>query len=138
MHETDADPTWAAYTPNPTGGRPAVDEYFGDFDGFRTELSGATSTIQGSGWGALSWDPVGSRLVVHQVHDHHANAALLSSPILVFDAWEHAFYLQYRNVKADYIDRLWSLVDWADVATRFDAARATPVPLNLPSDGEGR
>ena len=124
------------------GGRPegelaaAVDEFFGDFEGLRSELSGATSTIQGSGWGALSWDPVGSRLVVHQVHDHHANAALLSSPILVFDAWEHAFYLQYRNVKADYVDKLWDLVDWSDVQQRFDVARNTTVPLNLASEGK--
>lgn len=124
------------------GGRPegelaaAVDEFFGDFEGLRSELGGATTTVQGSGWGALSWDPVGSRLVVHQVHDHHANAALLSSPILVFDAWEHAFYLQYRNVKADYVDRLWDLVDWSDVQARFEAAMATTIPLNLPAEGE--
>lgn len=120
------------------GGRPdgdladAIDEFFGGFEDFRAELSGATSTIQGSGWGALSWDPVASRLVVHQVHDHHANAALLSSPLLVFDAWEHAFYLQYKNVKADYVDRLWNIVNWGDVQSRFAAARDATVPLNLP------
>ncbi|MFL0579841.1 superoxide dismutase [Dietzia sp. 179-F 9C3 NHS] len=134
---------WRNLSPD-GGGRPegelaaAVDEFFGDFDAFRAELSGATSTIQGSGWGALSWDPVGARLVVHQVHDHHANAALLSSPLLVFDAWEHAFYLQYRNVKADYVDRLWNLVNWDDVQARFDVARAATVPLDLPATGGGR
>ncbi|WP_420881480.1 superoxide dismutase [Rhodococcus sp. (in: high G+C Gram-positive bacteria)] len=116
---------------SPTGGdRPdgelaaAIDEFFGSFDGFRAEMSSATATVQGSGWGVLAWDPVGIRLVVHQLHDHHTNFAVTSTPLLVFDAWEHAFYLQYRNVKADYIDRLWSLVDWSDVGRRFEAARA--------------
>ncbi|MFC9515789.1 superoxide dismutase [Nocardiaceae bacterium NPDC056970] len=116
---------------SPTGGdRPdgelaaAIDEFFGSFDGFRAEMTSATATVQGSGWGVLAWDPVGARLVVHQLHDHHTNFAATSTPLLVFDAWEHAFYLQYRNVKADYIDRLWSLVDWSDVGCRFEDARA--------------
>lgn len=87
-------------------------------------MTAVTGTVQGSGWGVLAWDPVGVRLVVHQVHDHHANIAVTSTPLLVFDAWEHAFYLQYRNVKADYIERLWSIVDWADVGRRFEDARA--------------
>ncbi len=101
----------------------AIDEFFGDFDAFRAELTAATGTVQGSGWGALAWDPIGRRLVVHQIHDHHISVAITSTPLLVFDAWEHAFYLQYRNVKTDYVEQLWSLVNWADVAARFDAAR---------------
>ncbi|EFV14954.1 superoxide dismutase [Segniliparus rugosus] len=128
---------WQNLSPN-GGGRPegelaaAIDEFFGSFDGFRAEMSAASSTVQGSGWGALSWDALGGRLVVHQVHDHHNNTALLSSPLLVFDAWEHAFYLQYRNVKPDYIERLWSLVDWADVAERFAAATSGTGAWTLP------
>jgi superoxide dismutase, Fe-Mn family len=102
----------------------AIDESFGGFDGFRSEMTAATATVQGSGWGALAWDPIGARLVVHQIHDHHISLAITSTPLLVFDAWEHAFYLQYRNVKADYIQRLWSLIDWADVGARFHAARS--------------
>lgn len=101
----------------------AIDEFFGDFDAFRAELTAATGTVQGSGWGTLAWDPIGSRLVVHQIHDHHISLAITSTPLLVFDAWEHAFYLQYRNVKTDYVEQLWSLVNWTDVASRFDAAR---------------
>lgn len=101
----------------------ALDESFGGFDAFRAEMTAATASVQGSGWGALVWDPHGARLIVTQIHDHHITVVPTSSPLLVFDAWEHAFYLQYRNVKTDYIDRLWSLVDWADVAERFNAAR---------------
>lgn len=102
----------------------AIDEFFGGFDAFHTELTAATTSVQGSGWGALAWDPIGARLVVHQIHDHHISVPITSTPLLVFDAWEHAFYLQYRNVKTDYVDRLWSIVDWADVAARFQGARA--------------
>ncbi|MEV6102549.1 superoxide dismutase [Nocardia sp. NPDC051981] len=100
----------------------AIDEFFGGFDAFRAELTAATASVQGSGWGALAWDPLGARLVVHQIHDHHITVAPTSTPLLVFDAWEHAFYLQYRNVKTGYIERLWSLVNWADVSERFAAA----------------
>ena len=50
------------------------------------------------------------------------------TPLLVFDAWEHAYYLQYRNVRPDYVSRLWDLVNWADVDRRFQAAKAARSP----------
>ncbi len=100
----------------------AVDEHFGSFDGFRAQLTQATTTIQGSGWGVLAWEPLGRRLLVNQVYDHQGNVGNGSVPLLVFDAWEHAFYLQYKNVKADFVAALWKIVNWADVAERFAAA----------------
>jgi Fe-Mn family superoxide dismutase len=102
----------------------AIDEHFGSFDAFRKQLTTATSTVQGSGWGVLAWEPVGRRLVVEQVYDHHGNVGMNTTPLLVFDAWEHAYYLQYRNVRPDYVEKLWSLVNWTDVTARFDKARA--------------
>ncbi|GAA4422280.1 superoxide dismutase [Actinokineospora soli] len=104
----------------------AIDEHFGSFDALRAQLNAVSGTIQGSGWGVLSWDPVGSRLLVQQVKDHHANLSIATTPLLVFDTWEHAYYLQYRNVKTDYIEKLWTIVNWSDVEARFTAARATP------------
>ncbi|TYB49588.1 superoxide dismutase [Actinomadura chibensis] len=101
----------------------AIDEHFGSFDAFRKQLTTATSTVQGSGWGVLAWEPLGRRLVVEQVYDHHGNVGMNTTPLLVFDAWEHAYYLQYRNVRPDYVEKLWSLVNWTDVKTRFDSAR---------------
>ncbi|QFZ18923.1 superoxide dismutase [Saccharothrix syringae] len=101
----------------------AIDEHFGSFDAFAKQLSAATSTVQGSGWGVLAWEPLSRRLVVEQVYDHHSNIGMNTSPLLVFDAWEHAYYLQYRNVRPDYVQKLWSLVDWTDVTRRFDLAR---------------
>jgi Fe-Mn family superoxide dismutase len=102
----------------------AVDEFFGSFDGLRAQLNAAASTIQGSGWGILAWEPVGQRLITQQLKDHHSNLSIATTPLLAFDSWEHAYYLQYRNLKADYIAALWNVVNWTDVNARFEAARA--------------
>ena len=100
----------------------AIDEHFGSFDGFKAQLTQATTTIQGSGWGVLAWEPLGQRLIVEQVYDHQGNIGQGAVPLLVFDAWEHAFYLQYKNVKADFVTALWKIVNWSDVAARFSRA----------------
>jgi Fe-Mn family superoxide dismutase len=119
---------WTNLSPD-GGGKPdgalggAIDENFGSFDKFKAQMTQATSTIQGSGWGALSWEPLGGRLTIEQVYDHQANVGQGSVPLLVFDAWEHAYYLQYKNVKADFFAALWNIVNWSDVAARLDAAK---------------
>ena len=110
----------------------AVDEFFGSYDKMRAELTAVSTTVQGSGWGVLAWEPFGQRLIVHQLYDHHENLSISTTPLLVFDCWEHAYYLKYRNVKPDYVDALWGLVNWADVAARFESARAGRNGLLLP------
>ncbi|MFC6599671.1 superoxide dismutase [Kitasatospora paranensis] len=102
----------------------AIEEHFGGFEAFRKQLTAATVGVQGSGWGILSWEPLGRRLIVEQVYDHHGNVGQGTTPLLAFDAWEHAYYLQYRNVRPDYVTRLWDVVDWTDVAQRFAAVQA--------------
>ena len=101
----------------------AISENFGSFEAFAAQLTTATTGVQGSGWGVLAWDPLGRRLLVEQVYDHQGNVAQGGVPLLVFDAWEHAYYLQYYNVRPDYVAKLWGIVNWADVAARFTAAR---------------
>ncbi|MFG1694707.1 superoxide dismutase [Nonomuraea sp. NPDC049309] len=101
----------------------AIDEHFGSFEAFKRQLTTATTTVQGSGWGVLAWEPLGRRLVVEQVYDHHGNVGMNTTPLLVFDAWEHAYYLQYRNVRPDYVEKLWDLINWDDVIARYEAAR---------------
>jgi Fe-Mn family superoxide dismutase len=109
----------------PEGGlADAITEHFGSFEAFRKQLTAATVGVQGSGWGVLAWEPLGRRLIVEQVYDHHGSVGQGSTPLLAFDAWEHAYYLQYRNVRPDYVNRLWDVVDWADVSARFAAATA--------------
>jgi len=105
----------------------AIDEHFGSFDKFKAHMTQATMTIQGSGWGALAWEPLGGRLIVEQIYDHQGNVGNGSIPLLVFDAWEHAFYLQYKNVKADFFAALWNVVNWPDVAARLEAAKGLKV-----------
>ncbi|MEU9397382.1 superoxide dismutase [Streptomyces sp. NPDC048324] len=100
----------------------AIDEHFGSFEQFKKQLTVATASVQGSGWGVLAWEPLGKRLIVKQVYDHHGNVGQGSTPLLVFDAWEHAYYLQYKNVRPDYVTKLWDLVNWEDVTARYTAA----------------
>lgn len=108
----------------PTGDLAAgIDEFFGSFDRFMRQLSEATVTVQGSGWGALAWEPLGERLYVAQIYDHQDNIGQSSGPLLVLDAWEHAYYLQYQNRRADYVDAMWNIVNWEDVSNRFEQAR---------------
>ncbi|WP_329139173.1 superoxide dismutase [Streptomyces sp. NBC_01476] len=102
----------------------AIEEHLGGFEAFKKQLTVATSSVQGSGWGVLAWEPLGRRLIVEQVYDHHGNVGQGTTPLLVFDAWEHAYYLQYKNVRPDYVTKLWDLVNWADVQARYTAATA--------------
>jgi Fe-Mn family superoxide dismutase len=102
----------------------AIDEFFGSFDKFQAHFTAASMGIQGSGWGVLSWDPVGKSLIIQQLFDQQGNTAQGTIPILQLDMWEHAFYLDYQNVKADYVKAFWNIVDWGNVAQRFEAARA--------------
>jgi Fe-Mn family superoxide dismutase len=101
----------------------AIDASFGSFEGFRGQLSEAALNVQGSGWGALTWEPLGQRLIVEQVYDHQSNVGQGAPPLLVLDMWEHAYYLQFKNVKADWVDAFWNIVNWLDVAARFGRAR---------------
>ena len=125
---------WTNLSPD-GGGKPegelaaAIDENFGSFDAFKAQLTSATTTVQGSGWGVLAWEPLGKRLYVEQVYDHQGNVGQSGVNLLVFDAWEHAFYLQYLNVKADYVKALWDIVNWDDVASRFASGQKVELYL---------
>jgi Fe-Mn family superoxide dismutase len=119
---------WTNLAPD-GGGEPegeladAIANDFGSFKAFKAQLTQSTATVQGSGWGVLAWDPLGQRLLVEQVYDHQGNVGQGAVPLLVIDIWEHAFYLQYKNVKADYISAVWNLVNWVDVSSRLTAAK---------------
>lgn len=103
----------------------AVNEFFGSYDKFTAHFTAVAMGIQGSGWAVLSWDPVGQQLIIQQLFDQQANTAQGTTPILQLDMWEHAFYLDYQNVKGDYVAAFWNIVDWENVAARFAAARST-------------
>lgn len=111
----------------------AMDEFFGSFDKFRAHFTASALGIQGSGWSILAWDSLGERLIIEQLYDHQGNIASATVPLLMLDMWEHAFYLDYVNVKADYVKAFWNIVNWADVADRFALAKEKTTGLLLPN-----
>jgi Fe-Mn family superoxide dismutase len=125
---------WKNLTPG-GGGVPkgelaaALRQHFGSFESFKQQLTAAAATVQGSGWGALSYEPLGKLLLVEQVFDHQGNTGNATLPILVVDMWEHAYYLQYRQRKGAWLEAFWQLVNWRDVARRFSAVRKTEIGL---------
>ena len=125
---------WLNMTPR-GGGQPegdlraAIDRDFGSFDAFKKQLTQVASSIMGSGWAALVWEPVGARLLTTQIYDHQSNLSLAGVPLMVIDAWEHAYYLQYQNQKAAFFDAVWNLWNWRDIARRFEAARTVKIAL---------
>lgn len=100
----------------------AIDEDLHSFDAFRDQMKRVITTLQGSGWGALVWDPSLGRLRIVAIHDHQHNHIAGAIPLLVIDGWEHAYYLQYGPAKDEYVDAIWHVVGWADVEARFEAA----------------
>ena len=124
---------WKNMTPK-GGGRPAgelasaLDAHFGSFEAFQKQLSEAAATIMGSGWAALSWEPLSQKLQVNQIYDHQSNFNVGSMPIMVIDGWEHAWYLQYKNVKAEFFKALWNVWNWDDISKRYAAAKGISFP----------
>lgn len=101
----------------------AIDEFFGSFDAFRDQFTAVATTIQGSGWAILAYEPIAGNLVIEQMYDQQNGVPVATIPLLQLDMWEHAFYLDYQNVKADYVKAFWNIVNWADVTERFEKAR---------------
>ena len=102
----------------------AIDAEFGSFDKFQAHFNAVATTLQGSGWSVLGWDHIGQRMVIQQLTDQQGNISVNITPLLMLDMWEHAFYLQYKNVKADYVKAFWNVVNWADVQDRYAKATA--------------
>ena len=100
----------------------AIDEFFGSYDGFRAHFTANAMGIQGSGWSILAWDVLGQRLIIEQLYDQQGNLVAASVPLLMLDMWEHAFYLDYQNVKADYVAAFWNIVSWTCLLYTSDAA----------------
>lgn len=109
----------------------AIDEYFGSFEAFQNHFSAAALGIQGSGWAYLAWDVVGNQMIIGQLYDQQGNLSVATIPLLMLDMWEHAFYLDYQNVKADYVKAFWNIINWQDVARRFASVKVNSKSLLL-------
>ena len=118
---------WENLGPN-GGGKPtgalaaAIDADFGSCEEFQKHFAAAALGLQGSGWAVLAYDKIGERLVIEQMTDQQGNLSIDLVPLLLLDMWEHAFYLQYKNVKADYVAAVWNVFNWDEVAARYAAA----------------
>jgi superoxide dismutase, Fe-Mn family len=97
---------------------------FGSYDTFKSEFLAASNAVQGSGWGILAWQPLGSKLAVLQAEKHQNLAQWGATPILVLDVWEHAYYLQYQNRRTEFTSKFFDVVNWQDVAQRLAKAQA--------------
>jgi Fe-Mn family superoxide dismutase len=84
------------------------------------------------------WEPVAQRLVTCQIYDHQSNLNQGGMPLMVIDAWEHAYYLQYKNVKAEFFKAVWNLWNWDDIADRLEAAREVNILLPKAVEAAGR
>jgi len=96
----------------------AIDAGWESFDNFKAEFNKATISVFGSGWGWLVKDADGKLSIVKESNAGNPLTRGLT-PLLTFDVWEHAYYLDYQNRRADYVAALWDLVDWDKVSARY-------------------
>ncbi|WP_412758935.1 superoxide dismutase [Metabacillus fastidiosus] len=119
---------WTIMSPN-GGGKPTgdlaklIDLSFGSFDRFKNHFSEAAKQVEGGGWAILVWVPRTKRLEILQAEKHQNLSQQDVIPILVLDVWEHAYYLQYKNKREDYIKNWWNIVNWNEVSRRLNTAR---------------
>ncbi len=119
---------WENLAPAGSGGKvsdalaEAFSGSFGNVDAFKAQFSAAATTVEGSGWGILAWQPQGQQLVVLQAENHQKLTQWGVIPLLVLDVWEHAYYLKYQNKRAAYVKAFWNVVNWDDVFARYEKA----------------
>jgi Fe-Mn family superoxide dismutase len=121
---------WLIMSPD-GGGQPegklaeAINSTFGSFDDFKTTFAKAGATRFGSGWAWLSVDENGKLFVSSSANQDNPlmnTEDKQGTPILGMDVWEHAYYLRYQNKRGSYIDSFWTVVNWDEVARRYEAA----------------
>jgi len=101
----------------------ALGAEFGSFARLKAQLAAASTAVEDSGWGILGYHPMTGRLMVLQCENHHKLTAWGVTPLLVLDVFEHAYYLKYQNRRGEYVNALFNIVNWDNVAERLDAAR---------------
>ena len=112
------------FAPKPAHSEPvgklaeAIVKDFGSFDNFKKEFTAASVGLFGSGWAWLSVDKSSKLVITKEANGSNPVRAGLK-PLLGFDVWEHSYYLDYQNRRADHINALWSIVDWDVVGSRF-------------------
>ena len=96
----------------------AINAAFGSFDAFKEQFSQAAASLFGSGWAWLSVDKNGKLHITKEVNGSNPVRSGLT-PLLGFDVWEHSYYLDYQNRRADHVNELWKIIDWKVVGDRL-------------------
>lgn len=123
---------WDNLAPVGKGGAPsgalqeAINQSFGSLEKLKEELSAQSVAVQGSGWGWLAYHPKKKRLYVATTANQDPLSTLGLTPLLGIDVWEHAYYLQYKNVRPDYVKAIWEVINWETVKKRFEKAVSQP------------
>ncbi len=119
---------WEVMSPK-GGGQPKgvllkqLEKDFGSFANFKKHFSEAAKQVEAVGWAILVWVPRARRLEILQSERHMILTQWDTIPILVLDVWEHAYYLQYKNNRAQYVDQWWKIVNWPYVERRFQESK---------------
>lgn len=100
----------------------AINKEFSSLENFITTFNSITGPIQGSGWGWLGYNKARSRLEIATCGNQDPLVTKGLIPLLGIDVWEHAYYLQYKNVRPDYLKAIWGVVNWKNVAERYSKA----------------
>lgn len=102
----------------------AIRESFGDFEKMKAEMTAKTVAVQGSGWGWLGYNPSTGRLEIATCANQDPLKATTGLvPLMGIDVWEHAYYVDYRNVRPDYVKAIWDVINWDTVGKRLEAAK---------------
>jgi Fe-Mn family superoxide dismutase len=110
------------------GGKPggtlgtALDKEFGSFDRFKKEFSQAASSVEGSGWAALTLCRQTGRPIIMQVEKHNTNVYPTFRILMVLDVFEHAYYLDYKNDRGKFVEAFWNIVNWDEIGKRLEQA----------------
>ena len=101
----------------------AIDQEFGSPERFKKEFTQAAMLVEGSGWAALVFDAQTERLIIMQIEKHNNNVFPSFPILLVLDVFEHAYYLDYKNDRAKFIEAFWSIVNWGEANKRFEQVK---------------
>ncbi len=117
---------WGNLAPPNKSGKPhgklaeAIDKEFGSFERFRSEFTKAAMSVEGSGWAALTFCRQTGRPIIMQVEKHNTNVYPMFRILMVLDVFEHAYYIDYRNDRAKFVEAFWNIVDWNTLNKRLE------------------
>jgi Fe-Mn family superoxide dismutase len=97
----------------------AIDKEFGSFERFKTEFSETAKSVEGSGWAVLTYHKEHGNLAIIQIEKHNVNLYPEQKILLALDVWEHAYYLDYKNDRAKFVESWWNIINWQEVNQRF-------------------